>query len=82
MLHQILSLLFLFLGCDAPKKFFEIQGKTMGTSYSVKIGIKQKDINDMVLSGIKDIQKLIDENTFRGLEAKVRFKDWRKINAQ
>ena len=36
----------------------------------------------MVLSGIKDIQKLIDENTFRGLEAKVRFKDWRKINAQ
>lgn len=41
----MLSLLFLFFGCDAPKEFFEIQGKTMGTSYSVKIGIVQKNIN-------------------------------------
>ena len=36
----------------------------------------------MFLSGIKDIQKLIYENTFRGLEAKVRFKDSRKINKE
>ena len=43
--------------------------------------IKQKDINDMVLSGVKDIHKLIDENTYQGLQAKVRFKDWRKIDA-
>ena len=43
--------------------------------------IKQKDINDMVLSGVKDIHKLIDENTYQGLQAKVRFKDWRIIDA-
>ena len=42
--------------------------------------IKEKDINDMVLSGIKDIKQIINENTFRGLEAKVHFKTWRKIN--
>jgi len=41
-----------------------------------------KDINDMVLSGVKDIKRIINENTFRGLEAKVRFKNWRKINAK
>ena len=30
--------------------------------------IQHKDINDMVSSGIRDIKKLIDENTYRGLE--------------
>ena len=32
--------------------------------------IQHKDINDMVSSGIRDIKKLIDENTYRGLEVK------------
>ena len=35
----------------------------------------------MVLSGVNNIQKIIDDNTFTGLEAKVRFRDWRKIDA-
>ena len=43
--------------------------------------IKQKDINEMVVSGVKDIKKLIDDNTYKGLEAKVRFNEWRKIDA-
>ena len=43
--------------------------------------IKQKDINEMVVSGVKDIKKLIDNNTYKGLEAKVRFNEWRKIDA-
>ena len=43
--------------------------------------IQHKDINDMVSSGIRDIKKLIDENTYRGLEAKVRFNTWRKVDA-
>ena len=40
-----------------------------------------KDINEMVVSGVKDIKKLIDDNTYKGLEAKVRFNEWRKIDA-
>jgi transcription elongation factor Elf1 len=42
--------------------------------------IKQKDVNDMVVAGIKpaDIKLIIDNNTFRGLEAKMRFATWRK----
>lgn len=40
--------------------------------------IKQKDINDMVISGL-DPQKIIKENTFHGLEAKVKFTTWKKV---
>ena len=58
--------------------------KFIEDEYSVCLfpeNIKQKDINDMVLSGVNNIQKIIDDNTFTGLEAKVRFRDWRKIDA-
>ena len=42
--------------------------------------IKEKDINDMAYNmSTRKIQKLIDENTFSGLEATLRYRDWRKI---
>ena len=37
-----------------------------------------KDINDMVLAGI-DVMKIISENTFDGLRAKLEFEMWRKV---
>lgn len=40
--------------------------------------IQEKDINAMVLSGIADVEAVIRENTFKGLEADLRFKQWRK----
>jgi hypothetical protein len=40
--------------------------------------IKDKDINDMVISGINP-QKIITENTYQGLEAKVKFTTWKKV---
>jgi len=40
--------------------------------------IKQKDINDMVLSGL-DVQSVIELNTYSGLEAKLKFTTWKKI---
>ena len=40
--------------------------------------IKQKDINDMVLSGL-DVQSMIESNTYSGLEAKLKFTTWKKI---
>lgn len=44
--------------------------------------IEQKDINEMILAGKskEDIQKLIEDNTFSGLEARVRLSDWKKCN--
>ena len=40
--------------------------------------IREKDINDMVLSG-HDVQKIIDSNTHSGLEAKLKFNTWKRI---
>jgi transcription elongation factor Elf1 len=40
--------------------------------------IKQKDINDMVLSG-HDVQKVIESNVYQGLQANLKFTTWKKI---
>ena len=41
--------------------------------------ITQKDVNDMVLAGVQDIQKLIDNNTYSGLEARMKLATWKRI---
>lgn len=40
--------------------------------------IKEKDINDMVISGINP-QQIITQNTYQGLEAKLKFTTWKKV---
>ena len=40
--------------------------------------IGQKDINDMVLAG-HNVQKLVESNTYSGLQAKLKFNTWKKI---
>lgn len=43
--------------------------------------VEQKDINDMILSGKSqdEILNLINTNTFSGMEAKLKFADWKKV---
>ncbi len=41
--------------------------------------ISEKDINDMTLAGVRDIQKIIDDNTFTGLELRMKLAAWKKI---
>ena len=42
--------------------------------------IKEKDINDMAYRlSTRKIQKIIDENTYSGLEATMKFNEWRKV---
>jgi len=41
-------------------------------------GLKHKDINDMVLAGL-DPAAIIKDNTFKGLQAKIKFTDWKKV---
>ncbi len=42
--------------------------------------INEKDINDMAYKmSTRKIQKMIDENTVSGLEATLRFRDWKKV---
>ena len=40
--------------------------------------ITQKDINDMVLAGVKNIKTIIDNNTFSGLTAKAKLSAWKR----
>ena len=40
--------------------------------------IEEKDINEMVLSG-RDVQSVIESNTYSGLEATLKFTTWKKI---
>jgi hypothetical protein len=40
--------------------------------------IKDKDINDMILSG-HNVQKMVELNTYSGLQAKLKFTNWKKI---
>ena len=45
--------------------------------------MKCKDINDMIIDGYtkEQVQEIITNNTFSGASAKLRFAEWRKINA-
>ena len=55
--------------------------KTIDAGHSVVIwpnGIDDKDINDMVMSGL-DVQSVIESNTYSGLEAKLKFNTWKRI---
>jgi predicted RNA-binding Zn-ribbon protein involved in translation (DUF1610 family) len=55
--------------------------KTIDSGDSIVIWpdiIDDKDINDMVMTG-HDAQKIVESNTYRGLEAKLKFNIWKKI---
>jgi hypothetical protein len=41
-------------------------------------GIIEKDINDMVLAG-HEVESMIKLNTYSGLQAKIKFNNWKKI---
>jgi len=58
--------------------------KFIEDGYSVVIwpqGLEEKDINDMILSGIKvdEIKMLIHSNTHSGLQARTVFNNWKRI---
>ena len=55
--------------------------KTIDTGDSIVIwptNIEQKDINDMVLAG-HDVMSMLELNTYSGLQAKIKFNNWKKI---
>jgi len=55
--------------------------KTIDNGYSIIIwpsNVEQKDINDMILAG-HDIMSMLESNTYSGLEAKIKFNNWKKI---
>lgn len=66
------------------KDIVKQMSKYIDSGFSVVMypdNVQEKDINDMILSGRKpeEVLELINTNTFSGMEAKLKFADWRKI---
>ena len=75
------NVVFVFDNQPRNKSLVDIVDKTIQSDYNVVIWpqtIKEKDINDMVLSSI-DVNNIISRNTFKGLEAKMKFVEWKRV---
>ena len=63
------------------KELCAIMNKAISSDYKIVIWpqtIQEKDINDMVLAN-RNVSKIIKENTFQGLEAKMKFIGWKRV---
>ena len=63
------------------KEIIKLMERLIHQNYELVIWpdtITQKDINDMVLAGVKDIKTIIDNNTFSGLTAKAKLSAWKR----
>jgi hypothetical protein len=63
------------------KEIVQRINRTIDTGDSVIIwpsNIMEKDINDMVLAG-HNVMSMLESNTYSGLEAKIKFNNWKKI---
>lgn len=66
------------------KDIVKQMSKYIDSGFSVVMypdNVQEKDINDMILAGRdpEEVLDLINTNTFSGMEAKLKFADWRKI---
>ena len=62
------------------KQIVDRMGKAINWKFSIVIWpdtIEQKDINDMILSGL-NVQNVIESNVYSGLQAKTKLTDWKK----
>lgn len=74
---------FVFIYDNEPRNSAIIRNmeKTIETGHDIFIWpsyINEKDINEMILNEYSNIHLLIDQNTFNGSLAKIKFTEWRK----
>lgn len=77
------NIVFVYDNEPRNKDICKIMDKVIDKGYNIVFWpdhIEQKDINDMVLAGIKpvDIKLIIDNNTYVDLKAKLKMATWRK----
>jgi len=66
------------------KEITKLLDKNINAGYNVCMfpeHIEQKDINEMILAGLSqdEIVETINTNTFKGIEAKLKYSTWKKI---
>jgi len=80
-LTNIENAIFVFDAEPRNKDLHKIMEKVINAGHRICIWpshIEGKDVNEMHLNGVKNIRKLIKENSYKGLEAKLKFTAWRK----
>lgn len=63
------------------KQIVERMEKVIDNKFPIVIwpqDLKYKDINDMIIEGI-DVQKILEKNTFMGLQAKAKLMGWKRV---
>lgn len=88
-LHTVIQLVgeysYVFVFDNEPrnKEVCKMMHKAIATGQKICIwpsNILEKDINDMVISGMsaEKVREVVDLNTFSGLEAQLKFNSWKK----
>ena len=81
---QDCELIFLFDNEPRNKQIVQKVEKIIDMGHSIVLfsdTFRGKDINDMIQSGhtVEQVKEYIENNTFKGLKAKMKFTEWRKI---
>lgn len=80
-MEKLENAIFVFDNEKRNKNLHKMMEKVISNGLQVCVWpehVKEKDINDMVLAGKNNIEKLILDNTYKGLEADLMLKKWKK----
>lgn len=79
--EKLENAVFVFDAEPRNKEIHKRMEKVIQQGYNICIwpdNVKGKDINEMILNGATDVEQVIKDNTFKGLEANLRLQRWRK----
>lgn len=81
-LENLSNAIFVFDAEPRNREIHKRMEKVIGNGHRICIwpaDVPAKDINEMVLAGTKDVEELIRINTYKGLEARLKLAEWRKV---
>lgn len=81
-LKRLENAIFVYDAEPRNKEILKRMEKNISSGYRICIwpsDVRGKDINEMVLNGETDVEILIKENTYKGLQATLKLTEWRKI---
>ena len=76
-----IDFIFIYDNEKRKKEIIDRMEKVIDQGHSIVIwpdDLKDKDINDMILNDIP-VMDIIKNNTFRGLQAKIKFNGWKRV---
>lgn len=83
-LKNVENAIFVFDSEPRNKEIHKRMEKIIRDGHSICIwpsNMPAKDINEMVLHGIQDVEQIILNNAYRGLEANLKLMSWKKVGA-